>query len=454
MAENSTVITDTSQLVDWVTAGAKPKSAWRIGTEHEKILFHLADFSPVAYEGEDGVGALLQSLCVHIGDKARPIMEKGHIIGLKDGEGGSVTLEPGGQLELSGAPLVNLHQTCAETGRHLKHMRAVTTALGLGMLGIGYQPKWGRDDIPWMPKGRYKIMRNYMPKVGRLGLDMMLRSCTVQVNLDYANEVDMRRKFRTSLALQPVATALFANSPFRDGKPSGLLSTRADAWTDTDNARCGVPACVFDSAFGYEQWIDYILDVPMYFLHRGEDYIDVAGQSFRDYLASRLVGFEGMPPNMADFEDHMTTAFPEVRLKQFIEMRGADSGPWANICALPALWVGILYDDEALAEAEALSAHITADDVMNARLSVATNGLNGQLAGADVYHLAARLLEIATAGLRRRNICDDGGNDETGFLQPLKTIIETRKTPAEVMLDLYHQDWDGEIDQVFTTNQY
>ena len=454
MAENSTVITDTSQLVDWVAAGAKPKSAWRIGTEHEKILFHRADFSPVAYEGEGGVGALLHSLCAHIGDKARPIVEKGHIIGLKDGEGGSVTLEPGGQLELSGAPLVNLHQTCAETGRHLKHMRAVTTALGLGMLGIGYQPKWGRDDISWMPKGRYKIMRNYMPKVGRSGLDMMLRSCTVQVNLDYADEVDMRRKFRASLALQPVATALFANSPFRDGKPSGLLSTRAEAWTDTDNARCGVPACVFDPAFGYEQWIDYILDVPMYFLHRGEDYIDVAGQSFRDYLASRLAGFEGMPPNMADFEDHITTAFPEVRLKQFIEMRGADSGPWANICALPALWVGILYDDEALAEAEALSAHITADDVMNARLSVATNGLNGQLAGADVYHLAARLLEIATAGLRRRGICDDGGNDETGFLQPLKTIIETRKTPAEVMLDLYRQDWGGEIDQVFTTNQY
>ena len=454
MADNSTVITDTSQLVDWVAAGAKLKSAWRIGTEHEKILFHHADFSPVAYEGADGVGALLQSLCAHIGDKARPIMEKGHIIGLTDGEGGSVTLEPGGQLELSGAPLVNLHQTCAETGRHLKHMRAVTTALGLGMLGIGYQPKWGRDDIPWMPKGRYKIMRNYMPKVGRFGLDMMLRSCTVQVNLDYADEVDMRRKFRTSLALQPVATALFANSPFRDGKPSGLLSTRAEAWTDTDHARCGVPACVFDPAFGYEQWIDYILDVPMYFLHRGEDYIDVAGQSFRDYLASRLAGFEGMPPIMADFEDHITTAFPEVRLKQFIEMRGADSGPWVNICALPALWVGILYDDEALAQAEALSAHITPDDVMNARLSVATNGLNGQLAGADVYHLAAQLVEIATAGLRRRGICDDGGNDETGFLQPLKTIIETRKTPAEVMLDLYRQEWDGDIDQVFTANQY
>ena len=454
MADHSTVITDTSQLVDWVAAGAKPKPDWRIGTEHEKILFHRGDFSPVAYEDADGVGAMLGALCTHIGDKARPIMEKGHIIGLKDGEGGSVTLEPGGQLELSGAPLVNLHQTCAETGRHLKHMRAVTAALGLGMLGIGFQPKWGRDDIPWMPKGRYKIMRNYMPKVGRFGLDMMLRSCTVQVNLDYSDEVDMCRKFRTSLALQPLATALFANSPFRDGKPSGLLSTRAEVWTDTDNARCGVPACVFDPGFGYEQWIDYILDVPMYFLHRGDDYIDVAGGSFRDYLASRLAGFEGMPPNMADFEDHITIAFPEVRLKQFIEMRGADSGPWANICALPALWVGILYDEDALAEAERLCAHISADDVMNARLSVATDGLNGQLAGEDVYQLAARLVEIATSGLRRRGICDDGGNDETGFLQPLKTIIETRKTLAEVMLDLYRHDWDGKIDQVFTTNQY
>ncbi len=454
MANHSTLITDTSQLVDWVAAGAKPKPDWRIGTEHEKILFHRGNFRPVAYEGAEGVGAMLGALCTHIGDKARPIVEKGCIIGLKDGEGGSVTLEPGGQLELSGAPLVNLHQTCAETGRHLKHMRAVTAALGLGMLGIGFQPKWGRDDIPWMPKGRYEIMRNYMPTVGRFGLDMMLRSCTVQVNLDYSDEVDMRRKFRTSLALQPVATALFANSPFRDGKPSGLLSTRAEAWTDTDNARCGVPACVFDPGFGYEQWIDYILDVPMYFLHRGDNYIDVAGQSFRDYLASRLVGFEDMPPNMADFEDHITTAFPEVRLKQFIEMRGADSGPWANICALPALWVGILYDEDALAEAEALCAHVAADDVMNARLSVATDGLNGQLAGEDMYQLAARLVEIATSGLRRRGICDDGGNDETGFLQPLKTIIKTRKTPAELMLDLYRQDWDGDINQVFIANQY
>src|SRR5210317_1558373 len=454
MGNHSTIIKDVGQLVEWLAKGEKPAVDWRIGTEHEKFLFHRDSLRPVAYDGDSGVEAMLHALCKVIGDNATPIIEKGKIIGLKDGDGGSVSLEPGGQLELSGAPLLNLHQTCAETGRHLRHMRAVSSALGVGMLGIGFQPKWRRDDISWMPKGRYRIMRNHMPKVGTMGLDMMLRSCTVEVNLDYADEADMRRKFRTSLALQPIATALFANSPFKDGKPSGWLSGRAHVWTDTDNARCGVPACVFDAGFGYQQWIDYILDVPMYFLHRGEDYIDVAGQSFRDYLASRLAGFEGMPPNMADFEDHFTTAFPEVRLKQFLEMRGADSGPWANICALPAFWVGILYDEESLAEAEALASHITPDDVMNARLSVATNGLNGQLAGADVHKLATRLLEIATAGLRRRGICDDGGNDETGFLQPLKSIIESRKTPAEVMLELYHQDWNQDIDQVFTANQY
>jgi glutamate--cysteine ligase len=454
MGHTPVTITDKSQLVDWIASGAKPIDAWRIGTEHEKFLFHRDGLGPVAYDGERGVEAMLYALCKAIGDKATPILENGKIIGLKDGNGGSVSLEPGGQLELSGAPLANLHETCAETGRHLRHMRAVSSALGIGMLGIGFQPKWGRDDISWMPKGRYRIMRNHMPRVGTMGLDMMLRSCTVQVNLDYADEADMRKKFRTSLALQPVATALFANSPFKDGKPSGLLSNRAHVWTDTDNARCGVPDCVFDPAFGYEQWIDYILDVPMYFLHRGEDYVDVAGKSFHKYLAGTLEGFEGQPPNMADFEDHITTAFPEVRLKQFLEMRGADSGSWANICALPAYWVGILYDEEALHEAAALVRDIVAEDVMAARMSVAKDGLRGKLGSNDVYDLAAKTLNLASNGLRRRGIFDDGGNDETGFLQPLRKVISSKKTPAEIMLDQYHSDWAENIDQVFTSNQY
>ena len=454
MGNHSTIIKDVGQLVEWLAKGEKPAADWRIGTEHEKFLFHRENLRPVAYDGDSGVEAMLHALCKVIGDKATPIIEKGKIIGLKDGDGGSVSLEPGGQLELSGAPLSNLHQTCAETGRHLRHMRAVSSALGVGMLGIGFQPKWRRDDISWMPKGRYHIMRNHMPKVGTMGLDMMLRSCTVQVNLDYADEADMRRKFRTSLALQPIATALFANSPFKDGKPSGWLSGRAHVWTDTDNARCGVPSCVFDPQFGYEQWIDYILDVPMYFLHRGEDYVDVAGESFRDYLAGTLTGFEGEPPQMADFEDHITTAFPEVRLKQYLEMRGADSGSWANICALPAYWVGLLYCDEALAEAEDLVRDIGADDVMAARLSVAKDGLRGKLGSHDVATLAKKTIDIASKGLRNRGIFDDGGDDESGFLQPLRKVIATQKTPAEVMLDLYHGDWAEDIDQVFTSNQY
>mgnify|MGYP000412546888 FL=1 len=454
MGNHSTIIKDVGQLVEWLAKGEKPAADWRIGTEHEKFLFHRDSLRPVAYDGDSGVEAMLHALCKVIGDKATPIIEKGKIIGLKDGDGGSVSLEPGGQLELSGAPLSNLHQTCAETGRHLRHMRAVSSALGVGMLGIGFQPKWRRDDISWMPKGRYQIMRNHMPKVGTMGLDMMLRSCTVQVNLDYADEADMRRKFRTSLALQPIATALFANSPFKDGKPSGWLSGRAHVWTDTDNARCGVPSCVFDPHFGYEQWIDYILDVPMYFLHRGEDYVDVAGKSFRDYLAGTLAGFEGEPPQMADFEDHITTAFPEVRLKQYLEMRGADSGSWANICALPAYWVGLLYCDEALAEAEDLVRDIGANDVMGARLSVAKDGLRGKLGSHDVATLAKKTIDIASKGLRNRGIFDDGGDDESGFLQPLRKVIATQKTPAEVMLDLYHGDWAEDIDQVFTSNRY
>ena len=454
MGSHSTIIKDVEQLVEWLAKGAKPAADWRIGTEHEKFLFHRDSLRPVAYDGDSGVEAMLNALCKVIGDKAIPIIEKGKIIGLKDGDGGSVSLEPGGQLELSGAPLSNLHQTCAETGRHLRHMRAVSSALGVGMLGIGFQPKWSREDISWMPKGRYQIMRNHMPRVGTMGLDMMLRSCTVQVNLDYADEEDMRQKFRTSLALQPIATALFANSPFKDGKPSGWLSGRAHVWTDTDNARCGVPSCVFDPHFGYEQWIDYILDVPMYFMHRGEDYVDVAGKSFRDYLAGTLASFEGEPPQMADFEDHITTAFPEVRLKQYLEMRGADSGSWANICALPAYWVGLLYCDDALAEAKDLVRDIGADDVMAARLSVAKDGLRGKLGSHDVATLAKKTIDIASKGLRNRGIFDDGGDDESGFLQPLRKVIATQKTPAEVMLDLYHGDWAEDIDQVFTSNQY
>ena len=454
MTDDNMRIADKQAMIDWVADGETPKSDWKIGTEHEKFLYRCDTKEPVVYEGPDGVAQLLSNLLTELGSAATPILEKGKIIGLKDGEGGSVTLEPGGQLELSGAPLANLHQTCAETGRHLRHMRNVADPLGIGMLGVGYHPTARREDISFMPKGRYKIMSAHMPKVGSLGLDMMLRSCTVQVNLDYSDEVDMRRKFRTSLALQPIATALFANSPFKEGQASPFLSTRAHVWTDTDAARCGVPACVFDADFGYEQWIDYILDVPMYFVHRGEDYINVAGRSFRDFMAGTLAGFEGQMPTMADFEDHMTTAFPEVRLKQFLEMRGADSGMWANICALPAFWVGLLYDDEALEEAASLASDLRADDVMAARLSVAKDGFRGRLGSHDVYDLATRLVSISSKGLRRRGILDSGGGDESGFLSPLRDCLDNQRTPAEMLLDALHGEWKNDVSQIFNANSF
>ncbi len=454
MNENGTAqpVTDRAQLIEWFAERGKPKSAWRIGTEHEKFLFRKDSFKPVAYEGGQGVGELLRLLEEQY--DMQPIIEKGLIIGLKSDDGGSITLEPGGQLELSGAPLESLHETCAETGAHLRQMREITQQLELCMLGVGFQPLWQRRDISWMPKGRYKIMREYMPKRGQLGLDMMLRSCTVQVNLDYEDERDMVRKFRTSLALQPIATALFANSPFKDGQPSGLKSTRAEAWTDTDPDRCGVPGFVFDDDFGYARWVDYILDVPMYFLHRGEDYLDVSGLSFRDFMAGSLPGFEGQFPSMADFEDHVTTAFPEVRLKGYLEMRGADGGSWGNICALPALWVGLLYDDGALDAAESLIKGITASDVEAARMAVAKDGLQAEMAGRSVHKIAHEVLEIAEAGLKSRKLLDSKGEDERKYLAPLQEIVKSGKTYADEMLDKYYSAWDEDITHIFKEYQY
>ena len=454
MNENGTAqpVTDRAQLIEWFAERGKPKSAWRIGTEHEKFLFRKDSFKPVAYEGGQGVGELLRLLEEQY--DMQPIIEKGLIIGLKSDDGGSITLEPGGQLELSGAPLESLHETCAETGAHLRQMREITQQLELCMLGVGFQPLWQRRDISWMPKGRYKIMREYMPKRGQLGLDMMLRSCTVQVNLDYEDERDMVRKFRTSLALQPIATALFANSPFKDGQPSGQKSTRAEAWTDTDPDRCGVPGFVFDDDFGYARWVDYILDVPMYFLHRGEDYLDVSGLSFRDFMAGSLPGFEGQFPSMADFEDHVTTAFPEVRLKGYLEMRGADGGSWGNICALPALWVGLLYDDGALDAAESLIKGITASDVEAARMAVAKDGLQAEMAGRSVHKIAHEVLEIAEAGLKSRKLLDSKGEDERKYLAPLQEIVKSGKTYADEMLDKYYSAWDEDITHIFKEYRY
>ncbi len=438
-------------LLRFIAEGARPREQWRIGTEHEKFGFRTDDLRAPTYDGPRGIGALLEGLAARFGYQR--VIENGHLIALTR-DGGSITLEPAGQLELSGAAVENIHQTCCEVDAHLREVRTVADPMGIGFLGMGFQPKWSRDEMPWMPKGRYKIMREYMPKRGKLGLDMMTRTCTVQTNLDFGSEADMARKFRVSLALQPVATALFADSPFTEGKPNGFLSFRSQVWSDTDPDRTGMLGFVFEDGFGFERYVDYLLDVPMYFVYRDGRYIDASGQSFRDFLAGRLPAFPGEKPTLKDWADHMTTAFPEVRLKRYLEMRGADGGPWNRLCALPALWVGLLYDDTALDAAWDLVKHYTLEEREYLRREVPRTALKTPFRGATVRELALEVLKIAGHGLKRRARLNSRGVDEAMFIEPLVEFAQANQTPAERKLELYHGAWGGSVDPVFKEFAY
>ncbi|HEX7968308.1 MAG TPA: glutamate--cysteine ligase [Stellaceae bacterium] len=444
-------ITDRRQLVEYLAGGSKPRDAWRIGTEHEKFVFRRRDRKPVPYEGPDGIRALLEGL-TRFGWK--PVLDAGNIIGLEDGGGGAISLEPGGQFELSGAPVENLHQTCSEVHEHLRQVLVVAGELGLGMLAMGFHPTARREDVPWMPKGRYAIMRRYMPLKGNLGLDMMLRTCTVQVNLDFGSEADMVRKFRMSLALQPVAAALFANSPFTEGKPNGFLSYRSHVWSDVDPDRTGLLPFVFEEGFGFERYVDYMLDVPMYFVYRNGRYIDAAGQSFRGFLKGRVPALPGERPTLSDWNDHLTTAFPEVRLKRYLEMRGADGGPWRRLCALPALWAGLFYDSAALDAAVDLTADWTQAEREALRAAVPRLGLKAPFRGGTVRDVAVSMVRLAQEGLRRRAQRDNTGQDEGHFLETLAEIADSGRTPAEDLLRRYETRWQRHIEPVFTEEAY
>lgn len=451
MPDSDPVIEHKAQLVDDIAAGCKPKAAWRIGTEHEKFGFRLDDLSPLPYAGAAGIRAILEGL-TRFGWTA--ITENDLPIALAKPDGSSVSLEPGGQLELSGAPLENIHQTCAEVGGHLNEVKAVAEPLGVGFLGLGFHPSCRRDQMPWMPKARYRLMRAYMPKVGSLGLDMMVRTCTVQVNLDYSSEADMVRKFRVSLALQPIATLLFANSPFTEGKPNGYLSFRAHVWTDTDPDRSGMLPFVFESGMGFERWVDYMLEVPMYFVRRQGRFVDATGQSFRDFLAGTLPALPGEKPRLSDWRDHLTTTFPEVRLKTFLEMRGADGGPWRRLCALPAFWAGLLYDQGALDAAWDLVRDWTAAEREQLRRDVPRLGFRARIAGVALDEIARRVVEISSAGLNARRCLNAAGDDESGFLNPLWQVVRSGQTPAERKLALYHDVWGGSVEPLFREFAY
>jgi glutamate--cysteine ligase len=442
----SPLIESRDDLLSVFSGGEKSAQDWRIGTEHEKFVYRVADHRAPSYDEPGGIRDMLIGL-TEFGWE--PVVENGNVIALS-GKDGTISLEPAGQLELSGAALENLHQTCAEAARHLDQCKSIGERLGLGFLGLGMWPDKARSDMPIMPKGRYAIMLGYMPKVGGLGLDMMLRTCTIQVNLDYSSESDMVKKFRVGLALQPVATALFANSPFTEGKPNGYKSFRSHIWEDTDPDRTGMLPFVFEDGFGYERYCDYALDVPMYFVYRDGNYIDVAGESFHAFLNGKLPQLAGEKPRLSDWVDHLSTAFPEVRLKSFLEMRGADGGRWSRICALPAIWVGLLYDSHALDAAWDLVKHWSIEAREALRREVPVLGLQAVTPdGEPMRDFAARVLDIAADGLTRRARLNSAGDNEGGFLDPLRDVVATGMTPADRLLHKYDGEWGGDLSRIY-----
>ncbi len=444
-------ITNRAQLIDAFASGSKPKADWRIGTEHEKFVYRTADHRAPSYDEPGGIRDLLKGM-ESFGWE--PVEEGGNVIAMK-GPDGAISLEPAGQFELSGAPLDSIHETCAESNRHLRQCREIGDKLGLGFLSLGFWPDKRRDELPVMPKGRYAIMLRHMPRVGGLGLDMMKRTCTIQTNLDYASEADMVLKFRVSLALQPLATALFANSPFTEGKPNGFKSFRSHIWTDTDPHRTGVLPFVFEDGFGFERYADYALDVPMYFVYRDGAYIDAAGLSFRDFLDGRLAPLHGEKPTVADWKDHLSTAFPEVRMKSYLEMRGADGGRWDRICALPAFWVGLLYDDTALNAAWDLCKHWTPADHDRLRAEVPRLALAAASPnGGTLQDLAKQVLAVADAGLAARARLNGAGDSEQGFLGPLHEIAASGLTNADRMLTAFAGRWSGDVGAVYAEESF
>jgi glutamate--cysteine ligase len=454
-AAGARILESRDDLVTYIEQGEKPAADWRIGTEHEKFPFYAESHRPVPYEGPNGIAALLAAFAAEYG--WRPVYDNGNIIALDDpasAEGGSITLEPGGQFELSGAPLKTLYQTCDEVNRHLRQVRKVAEPLGIAFLGLGFSPAWSLAETPLMPKSRYAIMRTYMPKVGRLGLDMMYRSATVQVNLDFGSEADMVKKLRVGLALQPVATALFANSPFSEGKPNSYQSFRSAIWLDTDPDRTGMLPFVFEPGMGYERYVDYALDVPMYFVRRDERYIDVAGASFRDFLAGRLPQLPGVRPTISDWADHLTTLFPEVWLKRYLEMRGADSGPWKSLCALPAFWTGLLYSQRSLDAAWDLVRGWSEAERADLRWQAPRTALATPFRKGTLLDIAKEAVEISSSGLRERGHDDLVSGDESLFLQPLRDILGANETRATQMLRDFETRWQGSIDPIFREYAY
>lgn len=441
------------QMAEYLESGCKPKQDWRIGTEHEKFGYCKDTLKPLPFSGERSIEAVLSGLRDRFG--WAEVREAGQLIGLEK-DGANVSLEPGGALELSGAPVESIHQTCDEVNTHLREVKEISDEIGVGFIGLGAAPTWSHEEMPLMPKGRYKLMDAYMGEVGTSGRSMMRRTCTVQVNIDFGSEADMVQKLRVALALQPVATALFANSPFFENKVNDHKSWRARVWRHMDDARTGMLPFVFDEGFGFDAWVEYALDVPMYFVYRDGKYINALGQSFRDFLKGDLPALPGETPTLSDWADHLTTCFPEARIKKFLEMRGADGGPWRRLCALPVFWVGLCYDQSSLDAAWDLVKGWDAETREELRMQASRDGLQAQVGKINMHDLAKEVVAISEAGLKARAMPGAGGMvpDETHFLNALKDSLDTGKTPADELLDRYHGDWNGDISRIFADYSY
>ena len=429
-----------AQLAEFMESGNKTKDLWKIGTEHEKFGWLTDTRRPLPYDGERSINALFAGLEAKFGWE--PVREGGNVIGLTR-NGANISLEPGGQFELSGMAFASLKETDAELRNHLDEVRSLAEPLGIRFMGIGAAPDWRHEDMPVMPKGRYRLMTDYMGKVGTHGTQMMYRTCTVQVNLDYASEADMVKKMRVALALQPVATALFASSPFFEGNLNGHKSWRSRIWRGLDDSRTGMLPFAFDEGFGFQAYVDWVLDVPMYFVYRDGKYINALGQSFRDFLRGELPALPGEKPTLSDWADHMTTVFPEARVKRYIEMRGADCGDEAHIVALPAFWVGLMYDQTVLDACWDLVKGFDAETREGLRVAASVHGLAGSAGGVRIADLARASVALSQAGLAGR------GLGEERYLAPLVEAVETGVTQADKWLSLYHGDWGGDLTPIY-----
>lgn len=439
------------QLVEYLASGCKPATEWRLGTEHEKFGYIRETLAPLPYDGPTSVRAMLEGLRDSFGwAEAR---EAGHLIGLHKG-GANISLEPGGQLELSGAILNDIHQTRAELDTHLAEVKQIGDRIGAGFFGLGAAPIWTHDQMPMMPKGRYRLMTPYMRGVGTMGTSMMYRTCTVQVNLDFASEADMVRKLRVALALQPVATALFATSPFFDGQPNGHRSWRSRIWRDLDASRTGMLPWAFEDGMGFERYADFALDVPMYFVYRDGRYINALGQSFRDFLKGELPALPGEVPTLSDWADHLTTCFPEARIKKYMEMRGADAGRADHTAALSAFWVGLMYDGSALDAAWDMVKGWDAATRDGLRVAASERALAAEAGGVRMADLAARVLDLAAAGLAARGILDADGRDETRHLDVLRDRVARGASHADDLLAAYHGAWGGDLTRLYAAESY